>query len=809
MKTHFTKNIIRIYAILFFFINSETSFAQWSQLIDVTGGLQVTSTGGSVAGNNTYSGVLFPTTNNLTTTAQNGWIALAVNNTPPGNRFKATAGKPITLTITIAINNFGEITNFANLPAAIGKNEQNNAYDNYIDIPLKSFNNDPRLYTYERSITFTHARSEAWIVVGFEILIGGNLRPYTMVLPFIVDGIKNPDIPFVTNTNNGQRSVITQPQLPISVLHAPPGDQSYSGFETNKTTCQSITNTISEGLTESGNGSIKLGYSGSAGFIVQVDIEAYVEMKTEGSEGNTTVKINDKETCISSTTGFSTSPGSKEDIYLCEGLDFNYGIYTLLFINPTNFSTYTKDGLALAPIDNSTRLNLYTRTDILEQIELRRLDTLNTSLPLKQRIDAKNQLNVWKQIIELNNTNVSNATVPIIGYGSTPITGNSSSNFEFSVTTTLSNSLSVDNYIENNNGLQAVVNIGGSGFSGGYNLRTTKSYGQTNTSTSSNTTTIKVHLEDDDAGDVLNTAIFRDPMFGTPLFKLLSGGKSSCPYEGGYQRDQPRIEIVGSVQNNITISNVTLGTPASFQIKLCNDSNESRTYDLGFVSQSNSNDLLISAAGSSGSQFGSFTVPANSCRIQNYDVNIARRFPTSDINFSNLELELFPSCEPSIKSSIFANVSFAAPPPATGVATDKTEACLGTPVTLSANCPVSTTPTWYTVSSGGFPVAVGASVTVNPSTNTTYYVGCETVDYKRDRIATKLVLVGSPSSVLNLTSNLTTSSLQMSNTVITATNKIFSPASVIYKAGNSLTFSPGFEAKTGSNFLARIGNCNN
>jgi hypothetical protein len=354
------------------------------------------------------------------------------------------------------------------------------------------------------------------------------------------------------------------------------------------------------------------------------------------------------------------------------------------------------------------------------------------------------------------------------------------------------------------------VNIGGSGFSGGYNLRTSKSYGQTNSTTSSNTQTITMNLQDNDVGDLLNIKIYRDPMFGTPIFKLQTGSsKTSCPYEGGYQRDQPRLGIFGSSQNSITIPNVTLGTPATFQIKLCNDSNESRTYDLGFVSQSNSNDLLISAAGSSGSQFGSFTVPANSCRIQNYDVNIARRFPTSDINFSNLELELFPSCEPSIKSSIFANVSFAAPPPATGVATDKTEACLGTPVTLSANCPVSTTPTWYTVSSGGFPVAVGASVTVNPSTNTTYYVGCETVDYKRDRIATKLVLVGSPSSVLNLTSNLTTSSLQMANTVITATNKIFSPASVIYNAGNSLTLSPGFEAKTGSNFLARIGNCNN
>ena len=350
----------------------------------------------------------------------------------------------------------------------------------------------------------------------------------------------------------------------------------------------------------------------------------------------------------------------------------------------------------------------------------------------------------------------------------------------------------------------------GSGFSGGYNLRTTKSYGQTNASTNSNTTTMALHLEDDDSGDLLNINIYRDPMFGTPLFKLQSGSRSSCPYEGGYQRDQPRIEIVGTAQNNITIPNVTLGTPATFQIKLCNNNTtEARSYNLGFVTQSNSSDLLISAAGSSGSQFGTFSVPANSCRVENYDVNIARRFPTSAVNFSNLELELFPACESSIKSSIFANVSFAAPPPPTNVIADKTEVCTGTAVTLTASCPVSTTSTWYTLAVGGFPVAIGSSVTVNPTVNTTYHVGCETVNYVRDRVPTKMVLVGPPSTVLNLTSNFTTNSLQIANTTITANNKIFSPASVTFKAGNSLTFNPGFEARVGTNFMARIGGCAN
>ncbi|GGD46858.1 hypothetical protein GCM10011514_08560 [Emticicia aquatilis] len=772
------------------------------------GALKVTSSGGSVAGNNTYYGSAYFGTKDVIQAANNGWITSTFNAIGPGLRFKASAGKPVTITIDIAINSFGEITNYTSLSGGIGKNEQNYAYDAYVNIPFTNFSNDPRIYTYTGTFTFTNARPEAWLVFGFEILQNGGLQQYTMVLPFIVDGVKEPNVPLVMNGSVPR--IITQPELPVTVLHAPPGDQSYTKFEINKTACQSVENSITEDLANSGNGSVKLGYKGSVGFIAQVDIEAYVEFTGSGTEGNSSVKIKNNETCISSTTGFGATPGSGEDIFLCEGLDYNYAVYEQLFINPaTNYSTYTKSGLVMVPVDGSKRLNLFTRTNIIDQIELRRLDTLNTSLPLKQRIDAKNQLNIWKQLITLNDANVANATIPNPDYGLINLNGGAPYlDRTTSVSTNQINTLIVDHYIESNAGLQAVVNIGGSGFSGGYNLRTSKRYGQTNSTTSSNTQIMTMHLEDNDAGDLLNINIYRDPMFGTPLFKLQAGSKTSCPYEGGYQRDQPRLEIIGSNQNNITIPNVTLGTPASFQVKLCNNNTtEARTYNLGFVPQTNLNDLLISAAGSSGSQFGPFTVPANSCRVENYDVNIARRFPASGVNFSNLELEFYAACEPTIKSSIIANVSFAAPPAAV-VTTNNTTVCSGSPVTLTATCPVNYAINWYTSFTGGFVVASGSSVSLSPTANTVYYVGCESTNHVPPRVASKLVLVGSPSTVLNLTSNLTTDSFQIANTTITANNKIFSPASVTYKAGSSLTFNPGFEAKSGSNFMARIGGCN-
>ena len=750
------------------------SLAQWIQPLGnngAVGTLKVTSSGGSVAGNNAYYGSAPFGTNDIIQAANNGWIANTFNATGPGLRFKATAGKPVTISVEFNLNMYApyfdsHITNYQNLSGGIGKNEQNYAYDAYINLPFKEFINEPRTYKYEGTYTFTNARSEAWLVFGFEVQQNNGLQQYTMVLPFIVDGVKEPNVPLVMNGSVPR--IITEPSLPVTVLHAPPGDQSYSKFEINKTSCQSVENRITQDLANSGNGSVKLGYKGSVGFVATIDIEAYVEFTASGTEGNSNVKIKNNETCISSTTGFGATPGSGEDIFVCEGLDYNYAIYDLLVINPpaSNYSTQVKKGLALVPVDGSKRLNLFTRSNIVDQMELRRLDTLNTSLSLKERIDAKNQLNVWKQLIAVNDANVANATIPNPSFGLINLSGGAPYlDRTTSVSTTQTNTITVDHYVEANAGLQAVVNIGGSGFSAGFNMRTSKSYGQTNSSTSSVTNTMTMHLEDNDGGDLLKINVYRDPMFGTPLFKLQNGSQTSCPFEGGYQREQSKFKILGTTKSDTTISNISLGTAGNFKVKVCNDNTtETRTYSMGFIAQTNASDLQISAAGSSGvpvpgttiTKFGSFSVNPLACRLEDYDVNISRKFPTSPMSFSNLEFQLYSECEPTIKKSIFANINFAGPPPPANISVSSTSVCQGSSVILSATCAATTTPTWYTTSTGGFPLGTGTTLSVTPTAaTTTYYIGCETPNYQRDRVATSPVIVKPIPSVLTFSNTQT------------------------------------------------------
>lgn len=188
---------------------------------------------------------------------------------------------------------------------------------------------------------------------------------------------------------------------------------------------------------------------------------------------------------------------------------------------------------------------------------------------------------------------------------------------------------------------------------------------------------------------------------------------------------------------------------------------------MGFIGQTNASDLQISAAGSSGvpvpnttiTKFGSFSVNPLTCRVEDYDVNISRKFPTSAMSFSNLEFQLYSECEPGIKKSIFANVNFAGPTPPSNVTVSSTNICIGSGVTLSAICPSTTTTTWYTTATGGFPLGTGSTYTLManqyPTVTTMYYVGCETVDYKRDRVATSAVVVKPIPTVLTFSSTQT------------------------------------------------------
>jgi hypothetical protein len=455
-----------------------------------------------------------------------------------------------------------------------------------------------------------------------------------------------------------------QPQIPYMVLHAPPGDGSFSDFQETKTTCREFVNTFAEDGSNSANLDVKLGVAGSIGFIATVDFEFSVTFSAGLTAGDLSVKTNSKQTCVTTSTGLSTNAMTglegSGDVFVGYGTDLNYGLYPRVRIDPSTCIAKSDTGLIYAPTGEPRQFT-WTEEQIQKDIITQKAIAANPANSARERNVAQNQADVWEKVLAQNNANKNNpnnALIESLSYSAGPTLSR-----ESVVTVLETNSLEVEHYIDFNTGVSAVLEIGGSGVSGGYEYRGSYRYGKSQTQSLENSQKVSYNLNDDDDdgdGDLFNLKVVRDPMYGTPVFRLESGSRTSCPYQGGYQRDQPKLKHDGTTNDNITSQGNPVGSSATFKLDLCNESNEVRTYHLKLNAASNLNGAVVSAAGVplNGNDDGQvFDVPANGC-VQNLVVEVKQLSANSPLSYPNLELFLFSPCEQDIQTSVFASVFF-------------------------------------------------------------------------------------------------------------------------------------------------------
>ena len=474
-----------------------------------------------------------------------------------------------------------------------------------------------------------------------------------VVIPIAILGPTSPSVDSL--------GTILEPQIPYLVLHAPPGDGSTSSFQNTKTTCQEVSSTYASNESVSANLAVKLGVKGSIGFINTVDYEFSVTMSAEGTVGDLSIQSSANQTCVTIGEGFSTDalPGENGsgDIFIGYGNTLAYGVYEYLEIDSSTCSTRLDTGLIYAPTGDPVKF-AYTKTAILSDIDAQQAKVDNTDLSAKTRNDAQNQIDVWNQVLDLNDENVNNpnnTVLELINFSA------GAPNYQESGITVLeTNTIEVEHFIEGAVGLQTVLEIGGSGVSGGFEYRTSKKFGKTENASEENSTLVRYDLNDDDEGDIFKLEVVRDPMYGTPVFRMLDDTRSSCPYQGGYQRDQPKLKHAGIESDHILSEGNAVGASTSFLVDLCNESNETRTYYLKLKAASNLNGAVVSAGGVplNGNDFGQpFQIEANSC-IENLVVEVSMLSENSSLSYPDLEIFLYAECEESIQSSVFASIYF-------------------------------------------------------------------------------------------------------------------------------------------------------
>lgn len=485
----------------------------------------------------------------------------------------------------------------------------------------------------------------------------GGLHQY--IIPFSITGIFENEVPILGTT--------VQPQIPYMVLHAPPGDGSSSEFQETKTTCREFVNTYAEEGSSSANVDVKLGVAGSLGFIATVDFEFSVTFSAAVGGGSLAVTTKSNQTCVTTGAGFSTNQllagGGSGDVFIGYGTDLNYGVYKTINIDPKTCVATVDSDLIYSPT-GKPRTFVYTEEAIQAEIIKEKAKAQNRAFSVRARNEAQNQADVWEKVLAQNNANKNNPNNALIENIS--FSAGANSFYESSITVLETNSIDVEHYIDFSTGVSAVVEVGGSGVSGGFEYRGAYRYGKTNNSSAEVAKVVRYTLTDDDGKvtdpvvDKFDVKVVRDPMFGTPVFRVEPTSKSSCPYQGGYQRDQPKLKHDGTTKDRITLQGNPVGSSATFKVDICNESNEARTYNLKLKAQSNLNGAVVSAAGVplNGNDLGqSFSVPANSC-VQDLVVEVKQLSANSPLAYPDLELFLYAPCEDDIQTSIFASVFF-------------------------------------------------------------------------------------------------------------------------------------------------------
>lgn len=439
------------------------------------------------------------------------------------------------------------------------------------------------------------------------------------------------------------------PQMPSYILRDPPGDQSYTQLQQGQSYTYGETYSASNSNGSSGFVKVKLGtsvdfFGASASFGVTAGVSASTEETSDAAHEYTTTLT----TNATYTTAQTGAPAS--DLFIGSARTYNYGVYKIIS-RPTCGAAVREAHLIISPT-SSTAGFAYTEEDIQNTVIPQAQALVNSlqsgTIPYKQ---AVNQLAVWQEMLALNNNIKTNAlsggNPSAFGFSG----GGSQSTFDESVTSGNAQSMHMNVVLEEGLSADVSADVGGNGVEAGGEIKIRHEVGLGANQTNQTTTTHTISFGDDDPADHFNVNIYKDLAYGAPVFGSLDNtSHTSCPYEGGYQLDQPQLWVMSNGTSEMTLNDVPIGTSAIFPIYACNNSDHARTYSLSVNGQSNPNGAIIS--GYNGLTSASpilLTIPANSCLPVG---NVYLNQPASTIlDFDNVEIVLSSGCDEDLPVS--------------------------------------------------------------------------------------------------------------------------------------------------------------
>ncbi|MEM6377800.1 MAG: thrombospondin type 3 repeat-containing protein, partial [Bacteroidota bacterium] len=464
--------------------------------------------------------------------------------------------------------------------------------------------------------------------------------------PIVVTGVRPREQTFTT----------VAPEVPFMILHDPPGDASYSYFEENTTNSLAMRMYGQLEGSLSARSQIKLGSAINQTLFpgTTARFEAWGTVSnniTVGSSINAGVEFN---MSLTNTETFRTSDsdkitGEEGDVFIGAAMNLIYAQVDIIEIDE-NACKVNKDIDLIMGNDGFATTFMYTEEHVSDVL-LPQLGEIRDFYQQSNADSAKiyeNQISVWKQVLEQNAANKRNATFIENRSFSAGV------NYGSRVSTASDASISLDlvMFMENSVIVGAGYEAIGSGASGEVETKIRMEIGTSTTGTVQKEKVTGFELRDDDPGDFFSVDIKKDPVYGTPVFGLVSG-RSSCPWEPG---TQPR-ETVQLQADSYIQSDVPENDAAVFQLTLGNisQSDETQTYLLRFLQATNPDGAVVRIGGSEAQAAIPYTIPAGAGAQATVTIN---KGPRAE-NYQGLKFVLSSGCgDASISDTIALNVSF-------------------------------------------------------------------------------------------------------------------------------------------------------
>ncbi len=453
--------------------------------------------------------------------------------------------------------------------------------------------------------------------------------------------------------SRGETFTTVTPSLPFLVLHDPPGDASYSYIEEGK----SVENAMSLSVADDASANLwteaKLGAKFEAGQFMLVETEIWATVKGSVEIGASHVTNDELVYTVTAAETFSTSSsddvtGADGDVYVGGAMNLIYAICDILSYDYTNCTTVTSTQLMVAP-DGFHTTFMYTEDHIsnvlipqLEEMALLTEDSLEAQ-------DYLNQVDVWNQMVENNHQNIKRADY------FDNVSFSSGLSYESYVESSTSETMSIEYtaYLEDEVAVEAGLEVGGVGASGGVGIKLRSEYGSSNSETVTTTNKTGYVLEDDDPGDFFSVDIGKDKVYGTPAFRT-KAGRSSCPHEYKTQ-EREKLQLEADTYSQTVAS---VNDKAVFQLELINlsGSNETQTYNLMFDPTSNPDGAIITIGGST--VFGDVPTPFTIPPFQSVTATVTVSKGPLASSYSGLKFSLESSCDGSVSDEVYLDVFF-------------------------------------------------------------------------------------------------------------------------------------------------------